>query len=60
MFSLQSIFQSAPEFSSISSICDNYEIDEYVLFGKGGTTAVANKVNSPKETGENGDQFITD
>ena len=39
----------AQECPSISSICEDYEDFEYVLVGKGDTTAVVSKANVPKD-----------
>ena len=43
------VIGSAQECPSISSLCDNYEIVEYVLVGRGDTTAVVSRVNLPKD-----------
>ena len=41
------VIGSAQECPSISSLCDNYEIVEYVLVGRGDTTAVVSRANLP-------------
>lgn len=48
MLPISSVGQECP---SISSICNNYEIVEYVLVGRGDTTAVVSRVNLPKDLG---------
>ena len=50
-FFLFPVFVSAQECPSISSLCDNYEIVEYVLVGRGDTTAVISRANLPKDLG---------
>lgn len=45
------VFGSAQECPYISSLCDKYEIVEYVLLGKGDTTAVVSRANLPKDLG---------
>ena len=50
-FLLLPVFSSAQEYSSISSICDDYESVKYVLVGNGDTTAVVNRANIPDDMG---------
>ena len=44
LFPLASFSQECP---SISSLCKDYEIVEYVLVGRGDTTAVVSRANLP-------------
>ena len=53
LFFLFPVLGSAQEYSSISSICKKYEIVEYVLIGKGDTTAVISRANLPNDLGLN-------
>ena len=50
-FLLLPIIGSAQEYSSISGICKNYELVEYVLLGKGDTTAAVSRANIPADLG---------